>query len=589
MAIRMKAFQHTGRAARRGLIWAVTLAVAAGIGLTVGPAPVSAEKARLKPGKTLSGNYLAGRHAQARRDLSAAADFLGAALRKSPKAPDLLRRTFILLTIEGRVREAVDLARRLLALKPEAPIANLALAVDDFKRGRYAAARKRLDGLPKTGLMNVVAPVLSAWSLMGEKKNEDALKALKPGTEEKGTRALHRLHAALSNEMMSRKDEAEKNYLAVSNSEDDRSIRVVQLLGALYERTGSPDKARALYENYLSEQPGSQLLDVALGRLKSGTKPRPGVVSARDGAAEALFDIASSLGRQNARETALVLGRLALYLKPRFPVMLILLGDLLESDDRLEPAMAVYSSIDRKSAFSWPARLRVASILDRLERTEEAVKQLRRMAREREKDAGPSINLADILRSHDRFADAVKAYDQAFERIPTLETRHWTLLYARGIALERSKQWPRAEADFLKALKFKPDQPYVLNYLGYSWIEKGSNLDQAQEMIQKAAKFRPNDGYIIDSLGWGHYKLGNFEKAVGHLERAVELRPQDPIINDHLGDAYWRFGRRREAVFQWERSLTLDPEEDLVAKIGQKLKKGLGEDTETAKKNPNDG
>lgn len=589
MAIRMKAFQNTGRAARWGRIWVVALGVAAGIGLMVGPAPVSAEKDRLKTGKTLSGNYLAGRHAQARRDLSAAADFLGAALRKSPKAPDLLRRTFILLTIEGRVREAVDLARRLLALKPEAPIANLALAVDDFKRGRYAAARKRLDGLPKTGLMNVVAPVLSAWSLMGEKKNEDALKALKPGTEEKGTRALHRLHAALINEMMSRKDEAEKNYLAVSNSEDDRSIRVVQLLGALYERTGSPDKARALYENYLSEQPGSQLLDVALGRLKSGTKPRPGVVSARDGAAEALFDIASSLGRQNARETALVLGRLALYLKPRFPVMLILLGDLLESDDRLEPAMAVYSSIDRKSAFSWPARLRVASILDRLERTEEAVKQLRRMAREREKDAGPPINLADILRSHDRFADAVKAYDQAFERIPTLETRHWTLLYARGIALERSKQWPRAEADFLKALKFKPDQPYVLNYLGYSWIEKGSNLDQAQEMIQKAAKFRPNDGYIIDSLGWGHYKLGNFEKAVGHLERAVELRPQDPIINDHLGDAYWRFGRRREAVFQWERSLTLDPEEDLVAKIGQKLKKGLGEDTETAKKNPNDG
>ena len=585
----MKAFQNTGRAARRGLIWAVALAVTAGIGLTVGPAPASAEKARLKTGKTLSGNYLAGRHAQARRDLSAAADFLGAALKKAPKAPDLLRRTFILLTIEGRVKEATDLARRLLALKPDSPIANLALAVDDFRRGRYAAVRKRLDGLSKTGLMNVVAPVLNAWSLVGEKKSVAALKVLEPGTKEKATQALHRLHTALINEILSRKDAAEKHYLAVSNSEDGRSIRVVQLLGALYERTGSPDKARALYETYLSGQPGSGLLDMALGRLKSGAKPKPEVVSARDGAAEALFDIASSLRRQNAPEMALVLGRLALYLKPRFPVMLILLGDLLESDDRLEPAMAVYSSIDRKSAFSWPARNRIASILDRLDRTEEAVKHLRRMAREREEDAGPSINLADILRGHDRFADAVKAYDQAFERIPALEPRHWTLLYARGIALERSKQWPRAEADFLKALKLKPDQPYVLNYLGYSWIENGSNLDRAQEMIQKAAKFRPNDGYIIDSLGWGQFKLGNFEKAVGHLERAVELRPQDPIINDHLGDAYWRVGRRREAVFQWERSLTLDAVEDLVAKIGQKLKKGLGEDTETAKKNPNDG
>ena len=269
--------------------------------------------------------------------------------------------------------------------------------------------------------------------------------------------------------------------------------------------------------------------------------------------------------------------------------MLILLGDLLESDDRLEPAMAVYSSIDRKSAFSWPARNRVASILDRLERTEEALKHLRRMASEREKDAGPSINLADILRSHDRFAEAVKAYDQAFERIPVLEPRHWTLLYARGISLERSNRWPKAETDFLEALKLKPDQPYVLNYLGYSWIEKGSNLERAQEMIRKAAELRPNDGYIIDSLGWAQYKLGNFEKAVSHLERAVELRPQDPIINDHLGDAYWRVGRRREAGFQWQRSLTLDAEDDLAAKIGEKLEKGLDEDTETAKKPPNDG
>ncbi len=163
------------------------------------------------------------------------------------------------------------------------------------------------------------------------------------------------------------------------------------------------------------------------------------------------------------------------------------------------------------------------------------------------------------------------------------------MLYARGISLERAKQWSRAEADFLNALDFKPEQPYVLNYLGYSWIEKGTHIDRALEMIRKAANLRPNDGYIIDSLGWGHYKLGNFDNAVRQLERAVELRPQDPIINDHLGDAYWRVGRQREADFQWRRALSLDPKDEMSAKLRLKLKQGLAEDTETAKKTPNDG
>jgi Flp pilus assembly protein TadD len=367
------------------------------------------------------------------------------------------------------------------------------------------------------------------------------------------------------------------------------SLRVVQLLGALYERTGKKDKARALYEQYLARNPGSQFLDGALKRLKSGGGPGLKTFSVSDGGAEVLFGIASSLRQQNAQETALMLGRLALYLKPDFPVMQILMGDILETANRLEAALGLYEQIRRTSAFSWPARLRVASILGQLKRTDEAIRYLTDMANDQPEDPGPLINLGDILRAEERFAEAVEAYDRAFGRIPSLEPRHWTLLYARGIALERSKQWPRAEADFLSALKFKPEQPYVLNYLGYSWIDQGLYLDRAQAMIGKAANLRPNDGYVIDSLGWGHFMLGNFEKAVLELERAIELRPQDPVINSHLGDAYWRVGRRREATFQWNRSLSLDPDKDLAAEIKRKLKSGLGEDAETAKKPPNDG
>ncbi|MDD9876982.1 MAG: tetratricopeptide repeat protein, partial [Magnetovibrio sp.] len=183
--------------------------------------------------------------------------------------------------------------------------------------------------------------------------------------------------------------------------------------------------------------------------------------------------------------------------------------------------------------------------------------------------------LGDLLRRHERWPEAIDAYAAAIERVGTLSKRNWRLLYSRGIALERAKRWPEAEKDFLKALEFEPDQPYVLNYLGYSWVDRGVHLERALEMIHNAVRRRPNDGYIIDSLGWVYYRLGNYPKAVLELERAVQIRPEDPVINDHLGDAYWRVGRELEARFQWQRSLSLDPDEKVEAEVLKKLKSGL--------------
>ena len=356
---------------------------------------------------------------------------------------------------------------------------------------------------------------------------------------------------------------------------------MVQLLGALYERAGKADKATEIYRNYLDEQPQTRLLEPALARLEAGTAPALAVASAAAGAAEGLFGVASSLRQQNAHESALLFAQMGLYLRPDFPVMQILIGQILESQERLESANKVYASIDPASPFSWAARLRIASNLNRLDRADEAVEQLRAMAGEHPDQAEALINLGDILRGRERYSEAVDAYDQAMTRIVTLERRHWSLLYARGIVLERSKQWPRAEADFLRALEFEPEQPYVLNYLGYSWVDKGHNLDKAHAMIKKAVMLRPRDGYIVDSLGWVLYRSGQYGKAVRELERAVELRPGDPIINDHLGDAYWKVGRRQEARFQWRRALGFDPDPDVKATIESKLINGLVEKTET--------
>jgi len=270
-----------------------------------------------------------------------------------------------------------------------------------------------------------------------------------------------------------------------------------------------------------------------------------------------------------------VLGRLALHLRPDFPIALVMVADILEDDSRHVDANAIYAKIDPKSPFRLTSDLSRARNLDTLKQTDAAVALYKEVASRRPKDPEPLTQLGNLYRRHENWPDAIVAFTGAIDRAEPLEKRHWRMLYARGIVLERAKRWPEAEKDFLRALEFEPEQPFVLNYLGYSWIDQGLHLERAQDMIRRAVELRPSDGYIIDSLGWGYFRLKKFKDAVVELERAVEIRPEDPVINDHLGDAYWKVGRKLEARFQWHRSLSLNPDKDVADKIRVKLDKGL--------------
>jgi Flp pilus assembly protein TadD len=312
-----------------------------------------------------------------------------------------------------------------------------------------------------------------------------------------------------------------------------------------------------------------------LAALQGGEAPEPPFTDAAGGMADALLGIAEALNQERGAARAIVYARLALFLRTDLAEASLLIADILAEQDNLEGAIAVYQSVEDGSPLAYTAKLRMASAQHTLERREEAYQLLEELADAEPQRIEALVQLADLARRDEEYARAEEAYSRAIARIGAPAREHWTLYYARGIAYERLKRWPEAEADFLQALELEPEQPFVLNYLGYSWVDMGMNLDQAKGMLNRAVELRPNDGFVVDSLGWVYFRLGEFQNAVEQLERAVELEPGDPVINEHLGDAYWRVGREREARFQWRRALSLEPEDDAVAAIEEKLRSGL--------------
>ncbi len=527
------------------------------------------------------GSYLAARHAQIERDYGNAAQFLDHALASDSNNYDLIRRAFFLRLSEGHVADAAPLAQRIVAIDGNQGLAALVLLEQKLKAGNYDAAVTAAMAIPRDGAQRFAVPLLQAWAEAGQGRPAPALQAVESVGGATGLQPLSDIHTALINDYADRIDDAAAAYDKIVGNGRPATWRVTELAGNFLERHGRAAEARRLYQAS-ADQPGlAEMASAAIARIDNGKIPPRLIASPADGAAEGLFDLAGLLNQRETSDASLVYARLALDLSPKFALAQLLVGQIRSAEDRSAEALAIYQSIDPASPFHWMARLRAALELDALGRTDEAITQLKAMAAERPSSPEPLVELGDILRAHKRFAEAATAYNGAVARTPNPQSGDWRLFYSRGVALERSGQWQQAEADLKHALGLQPDQPLVLNYLGYSWIDKGQNLHDALGMIQRAVQLRPNDGYIVDSLGWAYFRLGEFSQAAHYLERAIELLPEDPTINDHLGDAYWRTGRIAEARFQWRRALQFQPEPDEVKGIQVKLDHGLGAPPET--------
>jgi tetratricopeptide (TPR) repeat protein len=389
------------------------------------------------------------------------------------------------------------------------------------------------------------------------------------------------LHAGLILDMAGQKKDAGKR-LERSYKLDPTALRVVQSYGGFLSRQGSNSEALKVFSTFEEALPRHPLVVEAINEIKSGKKLPLLVDTPQSGAAEVLYGLGSALGRRGGEDLGLIYLQLALYLVPSHPLALLSLGDLYEAMKKPELANKTYERVPLTSPLARNAQIQLALNLDTLDQTEEAKAHLEKLIASNPGDLEAIMALGNILRGRKQFSECADVYSKGIDTITKAEKSNWVIYYFRGICLERSKQWARAEADLKKSLELLPEQPHVLNYLGYSWIDQGVNLDDGMRMIQRAVEQRADDGYIVDSLGWAHYRLGNVEEAVKQLERAVELKPEDPTINDHLGDAYWRVGRVLEARFQWSHARDLKPEPEDLTKIEAKLKSGLPDDTSSA-------
>ena len=366
--------------------------------------------------------------------------------------------------------------------------------------------------------------------------------------------------AALILDLAGQKKDAAKRFERAYKL-DPTALRVVQSYGSFLSRQGKPAEALKVFAHVRrgAAAPSADRWRRS-AELKAGKKLPPMVDTPQAGAAEVLYGLGAALGRRGGEDLGLVYLQLALYLAPSHPLALLSLADLYEAMKKPELAIKIYERVPLNSPLQRNAQIQLALDLDALDRTDEAKASLEKIIAANPGDLEAIMALGNVQRGRKQFAECGDVYSKGVDTLTKAEKANWVIFYFRGICYERSKQWPKAEADLKKSLELFPDQPHVLNYLGYSWVDQGINLDEGMRMIKRAVEQRADDGYIVDSLGWAYYRLGNYEEAVKHLERAVELKPEDPTINDHLGDAYWKVGRVLEARFQWSHARDLKPE-----------------------------
>ena len=525
---------------------------------------------------SLLGSYLAGRYAKSRYDVAIAASYYRHALQRDPNNLRLMVPTLLMLVSDGDWQEAVPLARRLLVKRKSHRVANLVVGLNDIVNQEFASADAHFKAAGGSPVGTLTGTLARSWARLAEGNGISGVRLLSTLKRAEGGKFHIDYHTALIADLAGRRNTAGAAFERVFMQEPG-SLRVALAYARHAAQGGDYKQAASILKRHMkrANATGRAVAGALLRQVKAKQKIALLVTTPRGGLAEVFYGLGEALIGVGAVPDGTIYLQMALYMKPNMPFALEALANVYEATRKYDLALATYDKIANGSPLQPAIAIRKAENLNRLDRLDEAKELLVTQAAREPNNMRPLVALGDILRARKKYAEAIIYYDKALALVPQPKAKDWPYFFSRGTCYERIKNWKKAEADLKKALKLSPNQPQVLNYLGYSWVDQMINLKEGMQLIEKAVRLKPGDGYIVDSLGWAHYRLRNYRKAIKFLNRAVELRPEDPTLNDHLGDALWRVGRELEARYQWRQALSLKPEAAEAVKMRNKLKSGL--------------
>ncbi|GAB5508808.1 MAG: tetratricopeptide repeat protein [Hyphomicrobiales bacterium] len=527
---------------------------------------------------TISGLFLAAALAETERDIPSAADFYRQAYELDPTSDRFLQSAFTMELADGRMNGALDLAA-VLAASGDTGMSRLSLALDAVRQRSYRVALRELETYQTDGFGDLVSVLIGAWALHGSGDTEAALASLDTLDGPAWVELYSTYHAGMIRLTSGDAAGALQN-LEEAYSTDGGALRLVQGYAQALIANGQQEQAIEVLNGFLALAPANAVIKADLEAAQDGRALEHRVSTPQQGAAEVLYGLGLALGQDGAEEVGAIYLNLALFTLENHTLARFGLARVYEDLELWERAIETYDGMDDGHPLKHTAEIRLGVLLDQLERPDEADAHLQALIDANPNDLEAISTFGSVLRFRQDFEQAADIYTLGIDTLNGDPGReHWTLFYQRGITFERTERWTQAEADFLTALDLSPQQPDVMNYLAYTWVDRGEHLERSIDMLEQAVEMRPDAGYIVDSLGWVYFRLGRFEDAVEQLERAVILDPSQGVIHDHLGDAYWMVGRRLEARFQWSHARDFDDTDEVDDEaIVRKLQRGLTRD-----------